>query len=646
MSARLKALNPQADRFQPSNALGMTTDMANAASNQQQLHSINEADDENNLHAQFVMLRDAMTEELCLLRRDLNLIVNGGWQLTIGPWQMMQPATQLPVSNQDVKNIRDRISKAMDGEGKVGFDETKNKRPKLITDGKPVTSPDAGTVYNDVKTTTTSESKSVQSSQLFLTTNGLTFDNVSTSLTVPGNNPPGTANPPGLSTASVTGIRGRPIPQETAHQVVKAYAAGPAQNVIQQDVQSLGAQRAQTIVHRETKQTMPTGATSGTVAAGTTSISDASPAATTAAKSPSPRLIVQTTEKVAEHDTPKPSVEDCAITVSTTNWMPRAIRDLKPMATASQIPSLVEQVPFTWDFLADLLRGIEHSPGLYYSPKSTGTAVLEGRTYCIIDHTYEPYIPKVPGHHGAKLTAFFNNNPTADGDDICYENLPLFITSNGKDFYYFGQYSQKRWSDKLDYDRMSECVPDAVKMHHAELLADPARPKWVTDQLMTHFWPKPEFYGSVVKIQQEALGSTQPTQINGNINEHGVGALGGVEKEEKKARKVRTELDEYMMDLRAWEKEAKMKVGYIKKETILEAFEEVSGTSVVAVEIETDDLQADAADPPGLRLWWEYLQCVGFDQSFYTAIAKLQLKARSATSAAPTRRGPVEELID
>jgi len=39
-------------------------------------------------------------------------------------------------------------------------------------------------------------------------------------------------------------------------------------------------------------------------------------------------------------------------------------------------------------------------------------------------------------------------------------------------------------------------------------------------------------------------------------------------------------------------------------------------------------LQADAADPPGLRLWWEYLECVGFDSAFYNTIAKLQLKNR------------------
>lgn len=56
--------------------------------------------------------------------------------------------------------------------------------------------------------------------------------------------------------------------------------------------------------------------------------------------------------------------------------------------------------------------------------------------------------------------------------------------------------------------------------------------------------------------------------------------------------------------------------------------------------------QADAADPPGLRLWWEYLQCVGFDQAFYKTIAQLQLKARSEAPATPARQGRVEALMD
>lgn len=572
MTARPKALNPQAHQFQPSNVQGGAVGMTNAVSNQQQLSPINDADDDDNLHAQFITLRDAMIEELCLLRRDLNLIMNGGWQLTIGPWQVMQPSMQPATNDHDVKDIRDRISKALDGDGVVSLDETTKNRPQLITDGRSLTSPDA----SDVKAVTTSDSKSPQTSHLLLTINGLQSEKASTKLTLPSNDLPNAANPLALRAGSVTGIKERRAPQETLHQVVKAYAAGPVQNSIKQDVQTLGVQRAQAAAQGEVEQIAPATVNDLAAPIGTTT-------ATNLVRSISPRLIVQATGDIDKRDLPKPSVEDCAIPISTTNWMPRGIRDLKPLAIVSSIPTLAQQVSFTWDFLSDLLRGLEHSPGLYYSPKSTGMAVLRGRTYYIIDRTYEPYMPKAPGHHGAKLTAFFNNSPTADGDDISYENLPLFITSNGKDFYYFGQYSQKRWSDKLDYDRMSECVPDAVKMHHAELLADPARPKWVTDQLVKHFWPKPEYFGAVVKIPHEAVGSTQPTQVNGNVNGDGVGALGAVEKEEKKVKKARREMDEYMMDLRAWEKEAKLKVGLIKKETILEAFEEVSHIFTVVI---------------------------------------------------------------
>ena len=215
-------------------------------------------------------------------------------------------------------------------------------------------------------------------------------------------------------------------------------------------------------------------------------------------------------------------------------WMPLGLRRMKTFNLSKVIP-LAKQEPFTWDFLAKLFQGIEHSPGVYIAPKSLGTSILSGRTYYMIDRTHEPYMPQKPGVHGAKLTAFFNNEETAEGEYPNYKSTPLFMTDNGRDYFYFGEYSQTRWSDKLDADRMNEVVPLTVKAHHAAQLADPGRPAWITKALMRHFWPVPVYEGVVSSA-----------------------------------------FDSYVAELRGWERDARLKAGLIKKETILEAFGEVS----------------------------------------------------------------------
>jgi hypothetical protein len=38
--------------------------------------------------------------------------------------------------------------------------------------------------------------------------------------------------------------------------------------------------------------------------------------------------------------------------------------------------------------------------------------------------------------------------------------------------------------------------------------------------------------------------------------------------------------------------------------------------------------KADADEVPGLRLWWEYLECVGWDADFYNMLVKQQDKTK------------------
>lgn len=218
---------------------------------------------------------------------------------------------------------------------------------------------------------------------------------------------------------------------------------------------------------------------------------------------------------------------------------------------------------FSADFLRNQLGGTIWSPGLNYVAPPT-LCILPHRSYYTLDGTYEPYLPKAPGTHGAKLTAFFNDNAedSHPGDrGNSYENVPVFVCaspwssdSNQHRYVYFGNYTQVRWSDKLDYDRMVDVVPPVVKQYWADELAAVGRPQWVTTELMKHFWPMPEYEGRLFQAQ--------------NVDDE-------VDDEEHEER-VKRDIAKYVRLLRDWEKDARLKTSMIKKEFILQAFERVS----------------------------------------------------------------------
>lgn len=109
----------------------------------------------------------------------------------------------------------------------------------------------------------------------------------------------------------------------------------------------------------------------------------------------------------------------------------------------------------------------------------------------MIDPTHEPYLPKIPGKHGAKLNAFFNKTPGEEFDNLpegtnSYTDVPMFVQISSGRFVYFGNYSQTRWSDKLDINTMGARVPAEVKMHIAEELTVVDREACVTEELKRH----------------------------------------------------------------------------------------------------------------------------------------------------------------
>jgi hypothetical protein len=234
---------------------------------------------------------------------------------------------------------------------------------------------------------------------------------------------------------------------------------------------------------------------------------------------------------------------------------------------------------------------------------------LQGRTYWLLESDYEPFAPTSPGQHGAKLTAFFNDTLTAQGDALDaedYSNVPVFVCLKpGEGYTYMGQYSQPRYSDKLSYSELYQHVPARVLEYWAKQLADPHRPAWITEQLIGHFWPPPPYTG--------------PTPTDSALASPATGVSAPVNPEHVLEKRVMRSLEHYALELRDWKKEAQMKATLLTEEALMGTWH-----------------KTDIDQEKGLRLWWEYLECIGFDDDFYGKLVGLkkaqQQRARKAAT--------------
>nr|OQN99304.1 hypothetical protein B0A51_18747 [Rachicladosporium sp. CCFEE 5018] len=262
---------------------------------------------------------------------------------------------------------------------------------------------------------------------------------------------------------------------------------------------------------------------------------------------------------------------------------------------------------FTWEFLSKTLGGMQYSPGFNVVPalSLSGSLLGNGRTYWLLDAEYEPFAPTKAGEHGAKLTAFFNDDALPGGgylDNAAdYANVPVFVAAEGGEGYkYLGQYSQTRYSDMLSHSETLR-LPVEVLEYWAAQLSDPKRPDWVTEKLRLYFWPKPVYDGPLPPSEAD---DTTLTSVAVQTREH----------------KVERALGDYMQELRNWEKDSRIKVSrLIRKETLMALWH-----------------NSDLDEEKGLRLWWEYLECVGYDEKF---VKNLIAAKKSAGAVGESVRG-------
>jgi hypothetical protein len=290
--------------------------------------------------------------------------------------------------------------------------------------------------------------------------------------------------------------------------------------------------------------------------------------------------------------------------ITPTPWQPHAISQLKSLPI-----SFENSATFTWEELHAHLGGAQYSPGLYFSRNSSSTRVLQGRTYWLLEAQYEPYAPTTQGQHGAKLTAFFNDSLTPDGaalDEEDYTDVPVFVClSEDEGYTYLGQYSQKRYSDKLSHSELFQHVPSNILEYWASQLASPHRPAWITDALIAHFWPQPTYTG--------------PIPSDSAVTTPGTGVTEPQDPERVLEKRVLRALERYAVELKEWKKESRVKATFLSEEALMEMWQ-----------------KSDMDEEKGLRLWWEYLECVGFDDDFYHKLVGLKSKGLQRVNTKPS----------
>ncbi|KAI9652216.1 MAG: hypothetical protein M1831_007125 [Alyxoria varia] len=290
--------------------------------------------------------------------------------------------------------------------------------------------------------------------------------------------------------------------------------------------------------------------------------------------------------------------------------MPKVILGLLPFVQPDQLDknttNLSEMKGFKKSTLINLLDLYEWSFDFYRVKEQTqqlngkGGPVGNKRTKygiqgCyLLDYRTQPYCPANLCQHGATLVPFVRDqDEKIDGvsqstvSDSLFENFAVFVTrapgpldnpnnpkiSDEPLYWYVGHYSQPRYSDKLDSERIQEKVPKAVQWHWACVLANKSddRPNWVLKSMKKAIYPAPDFEAAFAKNSSDQMD-----------------------------RDAETACIDYGKDMQAWEEEAQEKLDALTPQAVMHLFK-----------------VADLAATPGLRFYWEYLQAKSFQKNLY-----------------------------
>lgn len=206
-----------------------------------------------------------------------------------------------------------------------------------------------------------------------------------------------------------------------------------------------------------------------------------------------------------------------------------------------------------------------------------------------------------------------------EGDD---KNVPVFVALGSEDqsassspaprklYTYIGQYSQTRFSDNLSHSEIFDRVPAHVLTYWTRQLASPSRPRWLTDDLIDRFWPAPKYDGPIPTTLASTTGETGESN-----NSNGQQAAA--------ERRVVRALDRHFDELVEWKKDVQLRASFFDEDAIGKMWD-----------------NADFDNEKGLRLVWEYLTCIGWDEGVYEGLCEGKKRGeeemRSAAAAPST----------
>ncbi|KAJ8604950.1 hypothetical protein MRB53_041626 [Persea americana] len=264
----------------------------------------------------------------------------------------------------------------------------------------------------------------------------------------------------------------------------------------------------------------------------------------------------------------------------------RGCRQFLSGGTTREVLDPAAMISFPMSFLTTILGANDRQIGFHFPISSPMTSA---KGYYLASRDLEAFLPAQPGADGLRLLPIINDDADIVTDaqesdqHSAYCRSHLFISigpQEGEDeehFIYYGDYNQPRFSDTLSYAEQLH-FPADLKRYWAQQLTSPTRPSWVTRVLRDHFFPKPSYEEPMPVVRTDG---TRANDAEMDVAWHA-----------------------YKSELSDWQRDSQRDVEALREEDILESFE-----------------QPDAGFPPGMRMYWEYLQCVGFDRNFYYAMA-------------------------
>jgi len=105
-----------------------------------------------------------------------------------------------------------------------------------------------------------------------------------------------------------------------------------------------------------------------------------------------------------------------------------------------------------------------------------------------LEGDYDPLLPRVPGQHGARISAFLQSleDKRAVRENLKY--MPLFIRRCNGGYRYFGTYREARHADRLASSEMW-CIPEYIRKHWARKMGGRDKPRWAIEAIRKA-WPK------------------------------------------------------------------------------------------------------------------------------------------------------------